>query len=131
MLDQGSDFDRLGGQEGIERLMDVFVDRVADDMIIGFLFVGRDLSRIKRHEASLAAQHRGGPAAYTGRPLGQVHKPLRINRGHFRRRLALLRTVLLEEGVDADIVDRWIQHERRLEEAIVDGSDCAAPADSE
>lgn len=124
-----SDFERLGREPGIERLIDRFVDRVASDWVIGFLFEGRDLARIKRHEAALAAQHRGGPAAYAGRPLGQVHRPLRINRGHFRRRLAILRQVLEEEGVDEGIVDRWIRHEQRLEGAIVDGTDCAPEPD--
>lgn len=123
--DPGSDYARLGEQAGIAAHIDAFVDRVASDWVIGFLFEGRDLARIKRHETSLACMHRGGPAAYSGRPLGAVHQPLRINRGHFRRRLAILRTVLSERGVPDDIVDRWIRHEQRLEPAIVDGTDCA------
>ncbi len=125
-----SDYERLGREPGIARLMDRFVDRVAADWVIGFLFTGRDLDRIKHHEAALAVQHRGGPAAYAGRPLRAVHAPLRINRGHFRRRLALLRTVLAEEGVSSDIIDRWIRHEQRLEAAIVDGTDCAPDPDA-
>lgn len=119
-----SDYDDIGGHEGLERVVRAFVDRVFDDMIIGFLFIGKDRERVVRHEVEHAAEHLGGPSAYTGRPIARVHRPLRINRGQFRRRLALLRTVLREQGVDEAIVERWIEADRRLEPAITDGTEC-------
>lgn len=122
-----TDYERLGGHDGVEALVRAFVTRVFQDFIIGFLFVGKDLDRIVRHEVAHASEHLGGPRAYTGRPIARVHKPLPINRGHFRRRLALLRTVLQEHDVDGDIIERWIAADRRLEEAVVDGTDCGPP----
>ena len=119
-----SDYEALGGREAIAGHVQAFVDRVFDDFIIGFLFVGRDRSRIVLHEVEHACEHLGGPSAYTGRPIAAVHRPLPINRGHFRRRIALLRTVLRERGVPEEIVQRWLQADRRLEEAVVDGTDC-------
>ncbi len=109
--------------------MDAFVERVAQDFIIGFLFQGKDLARIKRFETALALTHLqppGGGARYGGQPIAAVHKPLRINAGQFRRRLALLRTVLSDRGVPDDIVARWVAHDARLESAITDGTDCLA-----
>ena len=123
-MSDASDYERLGGHEGLERLVRAFIDRAFDDMIIGFTFVGKDKERIVRHEVEHASGNLGGPSAYTGRPVARVHRPLRINRGQFRRRLALLRTVLREQGVEEDIIDRWVAADRRLEEAIVDGTDC-------
>ena len=114
----------MGGAEGVQRLMERFLDRVHGDMIIGFLFEGRDRDRILRHEVEHATRLLGGPGAYTGRPLHVAHKPLRINAGQFRRRLALLRTVLREAEVPEPIVERWIAHDRRLAPAITDGTDC-------
>jgi len=122
-----SDYERLGGEEGLRRIVGDFVDRVFADFIIGFLFIGRDRDRIVQHEIAHAAEHLGGPRAYAGRPIAQVHRPLPINRGHFRRRLALLRTVLRDHDVDDEIIDRWIAADKRLEEAVVDGTDCAPP----
>lgn len=126
--DERTDYERIGGHEALVGHLDAFIDRVADDFIIGFLFVGRDLDRIKAHEVELAAAHLGGPRAYTGRPIHRVHGPLRINRGQFRRRLALLRTVLRERGVPDDLIARWIAHDERFEAAVTDGTDCG-PAD--
>ena len=119
-----TDLDALGGRAAVEALIGDFIDRVFDDFIIGFLFEGRDRARIVRHEVELAVAHLGGEAAYSGRPLGAVHRPLRINRGHFRRRLALLRTVLSDHGIDPAIADRWIDHDAALEDVITDGTEC-------
>ncbi len=102
-----------------------FIGRAFDDFIIGYLFEGRDRQRIIDHEVSLAAAHLGGPRAYEGRPLGEVHQPLRINRGHFLRRLALLRTVLRDHDIDEGVITRWMDHDAKLEAVVTDGTDCA------
>ncbi len=119
-----TDYERVGGADGLERIVDAFVDRVFADFIIGFWFAGRDRARIKRHEVEHAARHLGGPTEYTGRPIGAAHRPLGINRGHFRRRLAILRTVLAEHDVPEDVIARWLATDRALESAVTDGSDC-------
>jgi truncated hemoglobin YjbI len=123
-----SDLSSIGGEAAVQAHVRALVARFASDFIIGYLFEGRDLERVIRHEVEHAVEHLGGPRRYTGRPLALAHRPLRINRGHFRRRLAILRTVLGERGVDPEIIDRWIAAEARLEAAIVDGTDCAPPA---
>jgi truncated hemoglobin YjbI len=113
-------------RDGVE-LDDVvaaFVHRMANDLIIGFFFEGRDLARIILHERELLGVHLGQESAYTGRALGGVHKPLGINRGHFKRRHAILRNVCDEMGVEAAIVARWIHKEEQLEPLITTGIDC-------
>lgn len=119
-----SDLAAIGGEDAVAGHVRAFVSRFAGDFIIGYLFEGRDLERVIRHEVEHAIEHLGGPRRYTGRPLATLHRPLRINRGHFRRRLAIVRTVLAERGVEPEIIERWIQAEARLEAAIVDGTDC-------
>lgn len=122
-----TDLERVGGAGEVRHLMARFVERVAGDFIVGFLFEGRDLERIATHEAELAIAHLGGAGVYNGRPIGQVHRPLRINRGHFRRRLAILRTVLGEAQVDPEIIQRWVAHDAALEPVVTDGTECVPP----
>jgi hemoglobin len=117
-------WDQLGGAPGIEALVRAFVDRMWTDFIIGFQFEGRDKERIVRHEVEHAARIFDGDVVYTGHPIGAVHRPLRINRGQFRRRLAVLATVLREAAVPEPLIERWLAHDRRLEAAITDGTDC-------
>ena len=119
-----TDFETLGGREGVERLVRAFVEASARDFIVGFFFEGKDLERIILHETELAVAHLGGPSRYSGKPLRAAHGPLRINRGHFRRRLAILRTILREEGAPEDIVDRWVEANRALESSVVIDRDC-------
>lgn len=125
--DGASDWDALGGEPGVRAHVQAFVDRVFADLIIGFMFEGKDRVRIVQHELEHASTHLGGPLGYRGRPLAPTHRPLRVNRGQFRRRLAILRTVLRERGVDEPVIARWIAHDARLESVITDGSDCLAP----
>ena len=120
-----SDLEALGGTEGVKRLIDRFDDRVASDFIIGFFFEGVDLNRVKKMEASLACVHLGGTGDYAGRPIGKAYSPYPINAGHFRRRLAILRTVLTEQGVDPGIITRWIAHDQSLEGRVTNGEECA------
>ena len=119
-----TDYERIEGGERLGPLVQRFVARMATDFVIGFRFEGKDLDRIAFHEAELAAAHLGGPPAYSGRSIGEVHLRMRINRGQFRRRLAVLKTVLREEGVPDDVIDRWIAHDAALEAAIADPTDC-------
>jgi len=112
------------GADALDEVVAAFVQRMANDLIIGFFFEGRDLGRIIRHERELLRVHLGQGAGYTGRPLAGVHKPLGINKGHFRRRHAILRNVCGEMGVEDAIVSRWIEQEQQLESMITTGFDC-------
>ena len=119
-----TDFEALGGREEVERLVRAFVHASSKDFIVGFFFEGKDLERIILHETEMAVAHLGGPSRYSGRPLRAAHGPLKINRGHFRRRLAILRTILRAEGAPEDIIDRWIESNRGLESSVVIDRDC-------
>jgi hemoglobin len=125
-----SDFEALGGEAGLRPLVSDFIRRVYADAIIGFFFVGIDRERLVQRELELAAAHLGGPQAYSGRPVGTVHRPHPINPGHFHRRLWLLEKTLRQHGVDEGIITRWLEHDRRLERAVVSAPDClpSAPA---
>ena len=122
-----TDYERIG-EARLRALVDDFIDTVAGDFIIGFMFLGKDLERIKRLEFEFARAHLGGEGAYTGRGMRQAHARSPINAGHFRRRLALLRTTCDKHGIDPDIVDRWIAHNQALEAQVTDGTDCVPEA---
>ncbi len=122
-----SPYERIGGEPVVRAVVDSFVDRMAADYIIGFFFDGKDLARVKQHEFEHAARALGGAVPYTGRPIPALHRPLRINGGQFRRRLALLRQQIERHGVPDDCRDTWITEQLRMQAAITDGTDCAPP----
>ena len=119
-------FERVGSAT-VRAVVDRFVDRMFDDFVIGFLFTGKDRAGIQQHEFEHAARVLGAELAYTGRPIPALHRPLKINAGQFRRRLALLRQELERAGVPDDIRALWIEAQQRMQKQITDGTDCGAP----
>lgn len=107
-------YEQLGGETKLRAVIDDFVDRVFDDIMIGFFFANADKDRIKRFEFQHASALLGGPDAYAGRPLRQAHAAHPIRGGHFARRMQLLRQVLAAHGVPAEVQQRWIDHDLGL-----------------
>ncbi len=120
-----TDFDRIGGEPVVRAIIDRFVDRLFGDMIVGFFFAGKDAGRVKTHEYEHAARTLGADIPYTGRPIAPLHRPLRINGGQFRRRLAILKQEIDAGGVAPDIAERWLAEQRAMQTQITDGTDCA------
>lgn len=117
-------YEQIGGEPVLREIVNRFVDRVANDMIIGFFFAGKDLDRVKQHEFEHAARVLGATIAYTGRPIPALHRPLRINGGQFRRRVALLRQEIERAGVPEAVKELWLGEQAKMERAITDGTDC-------
>lgn len=114
---------------GPVRLRAVIVDfyqRVFDDVMIGFLFVGKDRQRLIDKEWELAARMLGAPVAYTGRPMKMAHAGSPIFGGHFERRLQILRETLAEHDIDEEVGRVWIEHQQALRSQITAdrGSEC-------
>jgi truncated hemoglobin YjbI len=113
-----SPYERLGGEVGLEKIVDDFIDRVTGDMMIGFFFRSIDKERLKRLETQFAASHLGGPAQYEGRPLDVAHAPHPIMGGQFNRRLRILDQTLRDHGVSDEIREQWLQHNESLRQRI-------------
>lgn len=109
-----SDFDRIGGEAPLRAIIDDFVDRIFDDVMIGFLFARASRDRVKEFEYQHAAEHLGAPVRYEGRPIAQAHARHPILGGHFDRRLTLLRETLRDHGVPDDIAQRWIDYHQSM-----------------
>ena len=122
-------FEQVGGESGLRAIVDDFVDRVFDDVMIGFHFRAADRARVKAKEYEFAARHLGAPVAYTGRPLAEAHGPHRILGGQFVRRLTLLAETLRDHGAPEAVVAAWLAHNERLRDQITGdpGSSCNPP----
>lgn len=121
-----SAFDELGGEPALRAIIDDFVDRCFDDMMIGFMFQRASRERVKEFEYQHAAEQLGGPMRYKGRALRSAHARHRIQGGQFMRRLQILRETLDAHGVPTAIRDRWLAHHESLRGEITNqpGSSC-------
>jgi truncated hemoglobin YjbI len=119
-------FAELGGEALLRRIIDRFVDRLFDDVMIGFFFQRASRERIKDKEYEFAAQHLGAKVEYTGRAIAHAHRAHRIFDGQFQRRLTILRETLDEFGVPPRVREHWLNHTIALRDDVVAG-DCEAP----
>ncbi len=124
-------YERIGGEPALRRIVEQFVGRFYDDSIIGFFFTKIDRNRLIQHELEHASQHLGGPHTYQGRPIGSAHRPHRINAGQFHRRLWIVEQTLRDHHVDEEIIQAWLEQERKLFNAITQNRQCVEPIDTQ
>jgi hemoglobin len=110
-------FDRIGG-DALRAVVTDFYKRVFDDVMIGFLFIGKDRARLIEKEWELAARFLGGPVRYTGKPMRAAHARVPIMGGHFDRRLQILKETLADHEVDPDVQEIWIRHTLALRHQV-------------
>ncbi len=120
-----TDLDLLGGPPALQQIMGRLVDQMAQDVMIGFFFSQVNLKKLKVLETAYAASHLGGPS-YRGRDVVQAHRAVPIARGHFARRMQLLRETLAWARVPLEVQERWLGHQLRLMPKLV-GTHSACP----
>ncbi len=125
-------FDKIG-EAKLRAVITDFYARVFDDVMIGFLFQGKDRQRLIDKEWELAAALLGAPVKYTGRPRPAAHAQHTIFGGHFERRLQLLRETMRDHGVDPEVQRVWIDHTLALRPQITrdKGSECKDTSEAE
>lgn len=97
-------YDRIGGREAIEVVVEDFYARVlADDQLCGF-FTGTNMNRLKGKQVEFFAAALGGPEPYTGAPMRQVHRGRGITMHHFNLVAGHLSDALAAAGVPSKTV---------------------------
>lgn len=118
-------FDRIGADR-LRAVIEDFYSRIFGDVMIGFLFEGKDRGRLVEMEYQFTAQLLGADLKYTGRSMREAHAHSPIFGGHFERRLQLLRETLRDHAVDPEVQQAWIDHTLSLRAQITPdkGSEC-------
>lgn len=119
-------YDQIGGDR-LRAVIEDFYERVFADVMIGFLFFGKDKQRLIDKEWEFTAAFLGAPdVRYTGRPIRAAHAASPILGGHFDRRLQLLRDAMAAHAVAPAVQDAWIQHTLALRAQVTAdrGSEC-------
>ncbi len=92
-------YDRIGGHEALEVVVEDFYTRVlADEQLSGF-FSGANMNRLKGKQVEFFAAALGGPEPYTGAPMKQVHQGRGITMLHFNLVAGHLADALTAAGV--------------------------------
>ncbi len=118
-------FDQIGAAE-LRAVTEDFYARLFGDVMIGFLFEGKDRQRLIDKEYEFTAHFLGADIKYTGRAMRTAHAQSPIFGGHFERRLQILRETLRDHAVAPEVVKAWIDHSLALRPQITSdkGSEC-------
>ena len=127
MIERGPELYAKIGDAKLRAVVTEFYARVFPDVMIGFMFQGKDKQRLIDKETELAATFLGAPdAKYTGRPIRAAHANVAIFGGQFERRLQILRETLRDHAIDPDVQRVWIEHTQALRSQVTRdaGSEC-------
>ncbi|MBB5918423.1 hemoglobin [Nocardia transvalensis] len=120
-VDEAPIYDRIGGHEALEAVVEDFYVRVlADDQLSPF-FTGTNMSRLKGRQVEFFAAALGGPGPYTGAPMKQVHQGRGITMEHFGLVAGHLTEALKAAGVPDDLVAQIIGAIAPLADDITSG----------
>jgi hemoglobin len=117
--------DRIG-RDALRAVIDDFYERIFADVMIGFLFAGKDRAQLAAREWEFTARLLGDDVAYTGRSMPDAHARSPILGGHFERRLQILKNTLRDHAVDPEVQRVWIDHTLSLRSQVTKarGSEC-------
>ncbi|MCE8512213.1 group 1 truncated hemoglobin [Ruegeria pomeroyi] len=76
-------FDRLGGADGIRRIVGVLVDNHAKNPVVAPRFAGSDMKNLKKMAGDFFIAGSGGPEIYTGKDMIAAHKHMNISGDEF------------------------------------------------
>lgn len=108
----------------IRTITDSLVDEMMSDVMIGYLFVSVDRTRLKQLEFEQAMQTlEHDEHVYTGRPLRQAHARHHIKPAQFDRRTTILKRLLKQSALGEGDQVRWLAHVEALREDIVQDPD--------
>jgi hemoglobin len=126
MTERGPELFARIGEAGLRTVITDFYSRLFGDVMIGFLFEGKNRQHLIDREVEFTAGFLGGTMTYTGRPMRVAHAASPIFGGHFERRLEILRQTLRDHAVDPDVQKVWIDHTLALRAQITSdkGSEC-------
>jgi hemoglobin len=112
-------YEQLGGMDVIGMVVDEFYGRVLTDDTLSYLFAGKDLPALKRHQTRFISYALGGPNQYTGRSMRKAHEGLAITPVQFAAVAWHLRSSLEAFAVPEGTIDQIITHVASLQDDIV------------
>jgi hemoglobin len=101
-------YDAIGGEPALIAVVDDFYERVVGDPELAGFFAGTSMNKLKGRQVEFFAVALGGPHAYTGAPMRQVHQGRGIRQEHFDLVAGHLAAALGAAGVPQEIISQII-----------------------
>jgi hemoglobin len=107
-------YERIGGAEGLGRLVDAFYSAILADPELAPFFAHVSMDKLRRMQHEFLAAALGGPEKYSGTALSQAHSGLGITTRHFNRFMQHVIEAMQQLGVRPrdvqDVISRINTH---------------------
>lgn len=111
---------KIGSETRLETLLKDFYRRLAEDVMLGFFFVGKDVTEIALKQKQFLLRAFGVTPSYSGKAPAQAHNSLApILPGQFDRRLQILEQTLRDHSLDSKAIQTWLSFENAFRSSIV------------
>lgn len=111
----------IGSEARLGELLTKFYKKMSTDIMLGFFFSGKDICHIVQQQKMFFLRAVGINKVYEGKSPRAAHRKIPpILKGHFDRRMVLLRETLTEEGMSEKNIQTWINFEEQFRKSIVE-----------
>ena len=112
-------FADMGGQPGIDRLVDASVDAYLADPRIKAIFDESNLTRVRAEFKVQFCQVAGGPCAYTGHDMAAAHKGLHLTNADFNAVVEDLQVAMGKVGIGFSTQNRFLARLAPMQRQVV------------
>ncbi|WLQ11823.1 group 1 truncated hemoglobin [Hahella aquimaris] len=109
----------LGGEQGIARLVDRFMEEISYSEEIAPFFVDTDPDRFREKLSEQLCNISGGPCEYTGDSMRDSHAGISISEADFNRTVDLLINAMNKEGVPYPTQNRLLKRLAPMRKDII------------
>lgn len=111
-------YDKLGGQQSIEQVVDDFYKLVLADETVNNFFAHTDMEKQRRHQTAFISYALGGPQ-YTGCSMEKAHEGLNLQPEHFDAIATHLSESLTMHQVPQEDINTVLDRVSTLKEAVL------------
>lgn len=101
-------FEKLGGQETIDKVVDEFYKKVLADETVNHFFKNTDMEKQRRHQAAFIGYALGSGREYTGKSMAKAHEGMNLQPVHYNAIIHHLTSTLKEFNVGQDDINQVV-----------------------
>lgn len=120
MVTTGTLYEKIGGKQALNTVVDEFYRRVLADQSLAPLFVDTDMEQQRAHQVAFLAYALGGPKDYKGAGMKKAHEGRGITKEHFGAVAGHLQGTLQWANVGAQEIAQIMAAAASLENDVVD-----------
>ncbi|MDF5722640.1 MAG: group 1 truncated hemoglobin [Rhizonema sp. PD37] len=112
-------FNKLGGQQGIDQIVDEFYKRIMADSTLNPFFAHTNMDKQRHQQATFFYKIFDGPDQYNGRTMETTHTGMNLQQPHFDAIVKHLNEAVAVRGLSREDTNAVLTRVASLKDAIL------------